>query len=259
MINWILGGIFVIWIMINRFGKDGKIEDQPLGLPRGTVRALITILIVSFPFTYLIFEQDIPGLILNIIFILIAFYYEARKTEKEKLGRIIKEIKGSDELIISEKKAKYPLYLPKYSVRILLLSILILTITINEFGPKISFESKNTLIDILIIMALFVIGLIIRGIKNYQQNLHTKEKIRNMKDYQNLSDIEIVENLMNQKHTWFQKTGRSILSLFMLGSVISALFLFQFDLDPRLLIFDITIPIRESLLLLTNFYFGFRD
>lgn len=50
MITWILGGIITVWLILRRFGKDGKIEGEPLGMPRGTVRALITILIVAFPF-----------------------------------------------------------------------------------------------------------------------------------------------------------------------------------------------------------------
>ncbi|MBY9006729.1 MAG: hypothetical protein KGD63_08225 [Candidatus Lokiarchaeota archaeon] len=54
IINWIIGGIFLIWIIINRFGNEEKIEDQPLGLPRGTVRAFITLLVASFPLIYLI-------------------------------------------------------------------------------------------------------------------------------------------------------------------------------------------------------------
>ena len=76
-----------------------------------------------FPYSYLIDGEEIPGIFVNAIFILIAFYFEARKSEKEKLERIIKEIKTPQEVIIEEKKQKYPLYLPKYSVRILLLMI----------------------------------------------------------------------------------------------------------------------------------------
>lgn len=53
MITWILGGIILFWILLNRFSQDGKIKGQPLGMPRGTVRALITIMIVAFPFGYL--------------------------------------------------------------------------------------------------------------------------------------------------------------------------------------------------------------
>ncbi|MBY8989230.1 MAG: hypothetical protein KGD58_00620 [Candidatus Lokiarchaeota archaeon] len=50
MITWILLLILSIWILANRFSQNGKVAGYPLGMPRGTVRALITIMIVAFPF-----------------------------------------------------------------------------------------------------------------------------------------------------------------------------------------------------------------
>lgn len=42
MITWILGIILIIWVIIKRYGKEGKIKGEPLGMPRGTIRALNT-------------------------------------------------------------------------------------------------------------------------------------------------------------------------------------------------------------------------
>ncbi|MBY9006728.1 MAG: hypothetical protein KGD63_08220 [Candidatus Lokiarchaeota archaeon] len=113
--------------------------------------------------------------------------------------------------------------------------------------------------DILIIIALFVFGSIIRGIKNHKKNQKIKVKIKNMKDFQNLSNIEIIENIIKENPSWWQKTGQSILSLFILGSITCSLILFTISLDPRIIIFDVSIPIREFLLLIINVYYGFRD
>ncbi|MBN1216816.1 MAG: hypothetical protein JXA99_15420 [Candidatus Lokiarchaeota archaeon] len=259
MINWIIFSIFLIWIIFKRLSKEGKIEDLPLGLPRGTVRGLITILVVAFTLNYLITKEEIPGIILNAVFILIAFYFEARKSTSEELERIIKEIKEPTEIIEEEKQIKYPLYLPKYSVRILLLSIVLIFVLINYYGPNLLFESRNTLLDVLVIITLFIIGLLIRAVKNYRKNKTIKEKIRNMKDFQKLSNIEIIENLLKEKSSWWQKTGQSILSIFMLGSIIIALTLYTFNIDARVDVFILSIQIREVLLLLINIYYGFRD
>ena len=49
MISFILLLIFGVWVIINRFSEGGKVEGHPLGTPRGTVRALSTIMIVAFP------------------------------------------------------------------------------------------------------------------------------------------------------------------------------------------------------------------
>ena len=88
MITWILGGILFIWIIANRFSQYGKIEGEPLGMPRGTVRALITLMIVSFPIGYLLTGETIPSLIINTIFIVVAFYFEARRSDHERLKQI---------------------------------------------------------------------------------------------------------------------------------------------------------------------------
>jgi len=57
MISWILGLIIAIWCLIKRFRRDGRVKGYPLGLPRGTVRAYIAIIVVAFPFNFLIINQ----------------------------------------------------------------------------------------------------------------------------------------------------------------------------------------------------------
>ena len=118
MISWILGIILIIYVWIRRFSKGGRVEGFPLGMPRGTVRAIITLMIVAFPFNYIspfnfIFgETEIPAGIVNSIFILVAFYFEARKTEDTRL-KLLKEIRKP--LLAKEEKRKLrkPLYLPR--------------------------------------------------------------------------------------------------------------------------------------------------
>ncbi len=83
-----------------RIIKDEIAKEYPLGLPRGTIRALTTLLIVTFPFSYLLFNQAIPGYIINAIFILTAFYFEARKTIKFRIETIIKEMKPDFDLTL---------------------------------------------------------------------------------------------------------------------------------------------------------------
>ena len=44
-------------------------------MPRGTVRAFITLLVITFPLIYLINGEEIPRLIVNAIFVFTAFYF----------------------------------------------------------------------------------------------------------------------------------------------------------------------------------------
>jgi len=105
MITWILGIILIVFVLVKRFNKDGRVEGYPLSMPRGTVRAIITLMVVSFPFTYLLVNQDIPAAIINSIFILVAFYFEARKSERGLLN-LIKTVKDPEKQARKEKEEK---------------------------------------------------------------------------------------------------------------------------------------------------------
>jgi H+/gluconate symporter-like permease len=258
MISFILLLIFGTWVLINRFSKGGKIEGHPLGMPRGTVRALSTIMIVAFPFGYIITGEAIPSLIVNVIFVVVAFYFEARRSEREKIRQIVNEMKSPDIIIEDPKKEKKPLYLPKYSVRILLVLMLTITLIANYFGPQIPFEVTNTIFDLLIIIILFIIGASFRSIVNSRERKKLKEKIANMDA--SLTELEIIEKLMLEESSWWKRKGRNVLSITMFILVVSALICFTFRWD--LTIFNLTdysLTLIGFLLLLINAYYGFRD
>ena len=260
MISWILLAIFGTWVLINRFSEGGKIEGEPLGMPRGTVRALMTIMLVSFPFWNIIIGVQIPPLIVNIIFIVVAFYFEARRGEHEKLKDIIDEIKTSDLYIGERIKEKKPLYLPKYSVRFLLVVMLILIQIFIYIRPGFSFQVTNTLTDLLLIIGLFIIGAAFRSVLKSRERKKTKEKIANMDA--NLSDVQIIEKLMLEKPSWWKRTGKNILSIIMLIIVNIALLCYRFNWDYIILeiptlYYNLTVV--GLLLLLVNVYYGFRE
>jgi len=260
VISWILLAIFGTWVLINRFSEGGKIKDQPLGMPRGTVRALITIMLVSFPFQYIIWGGEIKGLLVNVIFIVVAFYFEARRGEHEKLKEIVDEIKTSDLHVGDVVKVKKPLYLPKYTVRFLLVVILVIVQILIFFQPGFSFQVTNSLTDLLLIVGLFIVGAFFRSILRSRERKKTREKIANMDA--SLSDVQIIEKLMLEEPSWWKQTGKNILSIIMLIIVIVALLCYTYDWDYTL--FEIPTPYYKLtlvgvLLLLVNVYYGFRD
>ncbi|MHA2051420.1 MAG: hypothetical protein ACW986_17535 [Promethearchaeota archaeon] len=258
MITWILGAAILIWVLVRRFSRDGKIKGEPLGMPRGTVRALITLMIVSFPIGYLLTAQNIPPLIVNAIFIVVAFYFEARRGAHEKLKQIVGEIKSSDLTTSDIKKKKKPLYLPKYTVRISLVLILVLIQIMIFLQPSIIFQTTNTLAEILIIVALFIIGAFFRSIAKAREKKNTKEQVREMDA--SLTDIQIIEKLMLREPSWWRSTGKNILSIFMLFLITAALLLYTINVDYVLLTLpQYTFTLRGILLLLVNVYYGFRD
>ncbi len=202
MITWILGIALIIFVLIKRFGKDGRIEGYPLGMPRGTVRALITLMVVSFPFTYIFFNAQIPSEVVNTIFILVAFYFEARKGE-DTILKIIEEIKNPEKISEEKRLTKKPLYLPRYTVRISLMILLIVFYLIDIFIQNISLELTNTLIDILVIAILYFIGTFFRAIGQIFSKKKLKEQIEEIPNYKELSKYDILEKLDEQKRGSF--------------------------------------------------------
>ncbi|MFX0030049.1 MAG: hypothetical protein ACFE8B_12625 [Candidatus Hermodarchaeota archaeon] len=260
MITWILGGIILFWILLKRFSQDGKVENEPLGMPRGTVRALITLMIVSFPFGYLFKGDTIPPLIINSIFIVIAFYFEARKGTEEQMKEIINEIKRTDLETVALEEEKMPLYLPKYTVRFLLILTLIILQVLIILSPSISFQATNTLADILLIVGLFMIGALFRSISKAREKKNLREQISEMDA--SLNEVEIIEKLMLKEPSWWKSTGKSLLSILMLITTTTALMFYTFDFDYEILSltqYGIELTLRGILLLLINVYYGLRD
>ncbi len=88
----------------------------PLGLPRGSIRALLTILIVAVVISQLIRGEEIPLLWTETLMIAMAHYFASRRFIRlppEEIKRLVGE--GLIEL-----EAR-PLYLPSYSIRLLLI------------------------------------------------------------------------------------------------------------------------------------------
>jgi hypothetical protein len=259
MITWILGPILIIWCIINRFSKDGNIEDYPLGFPRGTIRAIITLMVIAFPFNYLFANLEIPSMVTNSIFFLVAFYFEARKTGEEQL-KLIKEIRNPEKYIEEKKKEKKPLYLPKYSVRIMLVLLLVAIVIINFYGPNVPFEITNTILDILVLVCFFFIGMIFRSMGLSRKKKKLKKQIEMIPDYQTLSKYEILEKIKAKKPSSWEKTWKNLISILTFGAVTTGLILFTLDLDVSVPLFGLfNLSLREALLLIINAYYGFRD
>jgi hypothetical protein len=258
IVSYSLVGILLIWCIIFRFSENGRVKGQPLGMPRGTVRALITIMLVAFPFGYMIMGNLImPSLVVNVIFVAVAFYFEARRSERDKLKQIVNEIKHT--IVLEERKEKKPLYLPKYSVRVILIVTLITFITINWYGGNpILFVVTNTLVDLMFIIALFLVGAIFRAISRIRAKKRIREEIANMDA--SFGEAQIIEKLMLEP-SWWERTGKNILSIIMLIVVVIALTFYSFDMTFPLvtLIGNYDVSVVGILLLLINAYYGFRD
>ncbi len=259
MITWILGSILIIWCLYNRFGReDGYVKGYPLGMPKGSVRALIAISVVAFPFSYLIEGQEIPSAITSAIFILVAFYFETRKAKKELLLELINDVRYPE---TPKENVIYPLYLPKYSVRITLVTMLVLVLIINAYGPMVPFETTNTLMDILLIISFFILGSIFKRISNIRENKRNKRLINlKLAEDASISNEGIIEYISSQEKSKIKRKGKNCLSVITLIAIFIALILYTVDIDYEMLtLLFYAFTLRTTLFLFINIYYGYRD
>ena len=260
MISWILCIILAAWCIYQRTQEGGNVEGQPLGMPRGTVRAYITILIVAFPFSYLIIGEPIPSLVINALFLLVAFYFQARKGSQDRIKQVVSEVINPEKAAIAAQEEKKPLYFPKYTVRTTIISLLILSVLLNSIGPQLPFEATNSFTDLFLIITFFIIGSLFGALVNSSQRKKIHEKVKKMADYKTTSKYEILEKLYEEKISWWKKTGENLLSIFIIGIVLTALFCYTFSIAPvliTLVTYELTLP--EALLLFISVYYGIRN
>jgi hypothetical protein len=260
MISWILGSILFIWCLYKRFKTDERLEGA-FGFPKGTTRALIAIIVVAFPFNYLLTGKGIPSAIISAIFILVAFYFDSRKTKREETVELIYETKFPEKAEKEAKLKKYPLYLPKYSVRTILLLLLVFILVININGPNLPFQITNTIVDILLLIFFFMIGAFFKSLINIKDKKKTKVDIKSkLNEDPFISDEKIMQFLSKKKKYWWDAKGLNSLAIITLIAVVIALFLYTIDLDYDIwtqLFYQFTL--RTSLFMFINLYYGFRD
>lgn len=262
MITWILGGILVIWCLINRIGKGIKFEGQgPYGLPQGSIRAFIALLVVAFPFSYILQAEEIPSALISAIFILVAFYFDSRKTKKEEIKELIYDTKFPEKAKQEKKLRKYPLYLPKYSVRTILIILLVTIFLININGPNIAFEITNTIFDVLLIISFFLLGSLFRSIINIRGYKQIRKNIMlKLKEESTISDDNIIQFLSTKNINWWDAKGKNYFSIITLMAVIVTLLLYTINIDYNLYTLPFyQISLRTMLFFFINIYYGIRE
>jgi len=227
-------------------------------MPRGTVRAFITIILVAFPIGYLIAAQTPPSLVISSLFLLVAFYFEARKGGHDRINKMLKDLRKPEKT--DETDQKKPLYLPKYTVRLILILLLIVVLLINMFGPQITIEATSSLIELLLIIFLFILGTFVRAIGLGREKKKIIAFVHGLPDYSSMSKYELLEKVMGRKPSWWKQKGKNILSFITLIAVIVALICYTFAIEPALLNLGfIALTLPETLLLFINVYYGLRD
>jgi len=253
MLAWIFAIALMIWLLYSHFRKNAFLFRQPLGMPEGTVRAYISIILVSFPFMFVWQGLEVPGSISNMLFLVTAFYFEKRSA-KYSAKTIVKELENPQQ---QRSRTRYglPMYWPRYSVRTLLI-VLILVLFLTS-SPSIipSISNHDTFANLLITVGSFILGLTAGWIGKRFLSL----RVRRLAKRKGITLTEAAEKLdPSMKRN--SLIVESILSIVVITSVLSSLFLFTFNLEPWIHLFGIvSISVRDNLLQSINLYYGFRQ
>jgi len=266
MITWILAIFLLLWLVAERVFKKKKIIGVPLGLPEGSIRACIALLVVTFPLNQLImyeifnplFPITIQEWFVNTLFVVVAFYFEARAYEKT-IRQLLKEVK--DPAKYKKTRTELPLYWPRFTVRISLFLFLILTVILvgaGMFSGTLEFVSTSSvLIELIFIVFFFIVGLLIRRMQQGQM----KRKIRKRLAKHEGSHEELVEVLEKKE----RKNGRiteAILAIIMVGVLVMVLIFYTIDWNYNLFfipLINVQVSLRMGMVLLLNLYFGYRQ
>ncbi len=267
MITWILAIFLFLWIMTERLIRKKKIVGVPLGLPEGTVRACIALLIVSFPLNQFIMNSligsplEIQKWFMNTLFVVVAFYFEARAFELP-ISKLLKEVK--DPAKYKKTRNDLPVYWPRFTVRITLFTLMILTVVLLTTGvftepstlvPQIPIT--DTITELIFIVFFFMVGLIVRRI--HQKIL--KRKIRRQLKTHVGSQEELIE-ILEVKERRNGRITEGILAFVMLVILIVVLIFYTlpWNLDLFVIpIIDLTVSVRMGMILLLSLYFGYRQ
>jgi hypothetical protein len=254
MLAWIFAIGLMIWLLYSRFRKNAFIFRLPLGMPEGTVRAYISIILVSFPFMFVWQGSDVPDIISNMLFLVTAFYFEKRSS-KFTAKTIVKEFENPQQQKRSRLRFGLPMYWPKYSVRTLLIVLIVVLFFTSPPNIIPTITNHDTFANLLITMGSFILGL---AGGRVGKSLLTRrlQRLAKKKGISLSEASEKIDPSMKRKALIFE----NILSIIVIMAVLSSLFLFTFNLSPGINLFGIVpISVRENLLQFISLYFGFRQ
>ena len=129
----------------------------PLGLPTGSVRALLTLMVVGVVIQAVIRQQPLDIIWTESLMITLAYYYTSRRFVSLP-PEIIQRLQQEGVI----ETDQHPLFLPRHSIRFLLLA------AFAAMGFWLVRENRlqePRAVSLLLIVASFIVGSIVRGIK----------------------------------------------------------------------------------------------
>ena len=144
--------------MDNEFTGSPK-TWPPLGLPTGSVRALLTLIVVAVVVTKMVFNRTLDFIWIETLLIALAHYFTSRRfvsLSPETMRRL------EDDGAIDRER--HPLYLPRNTIRFVIIAAFV-GLGIHLYREQRLFEEKT--IALLSMVFAYLLGAIVGGISNW--------------------------------------------------------------------------------------------
>ncbi len=131
----------------------------PLGLPTGSVRALLTLIIVAVVVTKMVFHHPPDSIWIETLLIALAHYFTSRRfvALSPEIMRRLEDDGAID-------RERHPLYLPKNTIRFIIIAAFV-GLGAHLYREERLFEPKT--ISLLSMVFAYLLGAIVGGISNW--------------------------------------------------------------------------------------------
>jgi hypothetical protein len=143
-------------------------KGEPLGLPRGSVRAILIMTISLICWILFIFGRDVPNYLLNLVLIMVGYYFAFRGAPLTYCGSSA----GNG------KDTKNPLHLPKGVVRWIVVGGFLISMVVLLAAGRMS---NDAYMEFSIILVGLVLGYISRKARVSWLKIETPSWIRHTK------------------------------------------------------------------------------
>jgi hypothetical protein len=137
----------------------------PLGLPQGSVRALLTLIVVAVVVSNLARGRETEVLWVQTLLVALAHYFATRRIVA--LPNEVIERLEQDKVIEQER---HPLFLPRYSIRLIIVASFV-GVAVFLFREGKLFEPKT--VSLLGIVFAYLLGTLIRGVTQWLHRRRT--------------------------------------------------------------------------------------
>ena len=133
--------------------SEPSLDWPPLGLPRGSIRALMTLLIVAVVIVQLVRGQEVELLWAETLMIALAHYFTSRRSlnlPPDVIRRLAAE---------GHVETKAPLFLPRYSIRVILV-LAFVGLAVYLYRQNRLFEPQA--LSVLGVVFAYFLGVVLR-------------------------------------------------------------------------------------------------